>query len=65
MMGPRSLLQQGNSIAETRAKGAFLAAMSHELRTPLQAIIAYADLLDMEIAGPLNEKQRTQLGEPG
>jgi hypothetical protein len=64
MMGPRTLLQQGNSIAENRAKGAFL-AMSHELRTPLQAIIAYADLLDMEIAGPLNEKQRTQLGEPG
>ena len=47
---------------ENRAKGAFLATMSHELRTPLQAIIAYADLLDMEIAGPLNEAQRTQLG---
>jgi signal transduction histidine kinase len=49
-------------VAENRAKGAFLAAMSHELRTPLQAIIAYTDLLDMEIAGPLNETQRTQLG---
>lgn len=49
-------------LAENRAKGAFLATMSHELRTPLQAIIAYADLLDMEIAGPLNEMQRTQLG---
>jgi PAS domain S-box-containing protein len=49
-------------VAENRARGAFLAAMSHELRTPLQAIIAYADLLDMEIAGPLNEMQRTQLG---
>lgn len=49
-------------VAENRAKGAFLAAMSHELRTPLQAIIAYSDLLDMEIAGPLNETQRTQLG---
>ncbi|MBW3655384.1 MAG: PAS domain S-box protein [Gemmatimonadetes bacterium] len=48
-------------VAENRAKGAFLATMSHELRTPLQAIIAYADLLDMEIAGPLNETQRTQL----
>jgi PAS domain S-box-containing protein len=48
--------------AENRAKGAFLATISHELRTPLQAIIAYAELLDMEIAGPLNESQRTQLG---
>ena len=49
-------------VIENRAKGAFLATMSHELRTPLQAIIAYADLLDMEIAGPLNEVQRSQLG---
>lgn len=48
--------------AENRAKGAFLATMSHELRTPLQAIIAYAELLDMELAGPLNETQRAQLG---
>jgi PAS domain S-box-containing protein len=48
--------------AENRAKGAFLATMSHELRTPLQAIIAYAELLDMQIAGPLNEAQRAQLG---
>ena len=48
--------------AENRAKGAFLATVSHELRTPLQAIIAYAELLDMEVAGPLNETQRTQLG---
>lgn len=47
--------------AINRAKGEFLTVMSHELRTPLQAIIAYADLLDMEIAGPLNEGQRDQL----
>lgn len=44
------------------AKGEFLATMSHELRTPLQAIIAYADLLDMQLAGPLNDSQREQLG---
>ncbi|HYW07728.1 MAG TPA: ATP-binding protein, partial [Longimicrobium sp.] len=48
--------------AENRAKGAFLATMSHEMRTPLQAIIAYAELLDMQIAGPLNDAQRAQLG---
>ena len=48
--------------AENRAKGEFLTTMSHELRTPLQAIVAYAELLDMQIAGPLNDVQREQLG---
>jgi len=44
-----------------RAKAGFLATMSHELRTPLNAILGYADLLDLEVAGPLAEAQRTQL----
>jgi signal transduction histidine kinase len=44
-----------------RAKSDFLAVMSHELRTPLNAIRGYADLLDMEIEGPLTESQRSQL----
>ena len=41
-----------------RAKMEFLAAMSHELRTPLNAINGYADLMLMEIVGPLTEGQR-------
>jgi signal transduction histidine kinase len=44
--------------AANRAKSDFLAAMSHELRTPLNAIAGYADLLDLEIYGPLNDRQR-------
>src|SRR5690606_18291841 len=47
--------------AANRAKADFLAVMSHELRTPLNAIIGFADLLQAEVAGPGNEKQRVQL----
>jgi signal transduction histidine kinase len=45
-----------------RAKADFLASMSHELRTPLNAIGGYADLLEMEIHGPITEPQRVALG---
>ena len=48
-----------------QAKSEFLAMMSHELRTPLNAISGYAQLLDAEIAGPLNQKQRGYLGRMG
>lgn len=44
--------------AANHAKMEFLAAMSHELRTPLNAINGYADLLLMEIPGPLAPEQR-------
>lgn len=42
-------------------KSAFLANMSHELRTPLNAIIGFTGTLLMQLAGPLNEDQDTQL----
>jgi signal transduction histidine kinase len=45
-----------------QAKSAFLAAMSHEFRTPLNAIMGYADLLDMGIHGPVTPEQREALG---
>jgi signal transduction histidine kinase len=44
-----------------RAKSQFLASMSHELRTPLNAIGGHAQLLTMEIHGPLTEAQRFTL----
>jgi signal transduction histidine kinase len=48
--------------AANRAKSDFLAAMSHELRTPLNAIGGYAQLLEMEIHGPVTDAQREVLG---
>ena len=46
----------------SRAKSLFLATMSHEIRTPLNAIMAYTDIMEMELSGPLTETQHTQLG---
>ena len=41
-----------------RAKSDFLANMSHELRTPLNAIIGFAEVLQDQFFGQLNEKQK-------
>ncbi|MCD4654951.1 response regulator [bacterium] len=38
-------------------KSTFLSSMSHELRTPLNAVLGFADLLERQFFGKLNEKQ--------
>jgi signal transduction histidine kinase len=49
------------ALSASLAKSAFLATMSHEIRTPINAMIGYADLLDLGISGPLTDKQRDQI----
>ncbi|MHB1222643.1 MAG: ATP-binding protein [Gemmatimonadaceae bacterium] len=49
------------AVKANEVKGRFFAMMSHELRTPLNAIGGYAELLDLEIHGPITDAQRTAL----
>ncbi|MDB4888593.1 MAG: sensor protein [Gemmatimonadetes bacterium] len=55
--------QAARSEAEiaNRAKDDFLALVSHELRSPLGSIANNAQMLAMEICGPVTEKQRLAL----
>ncbi len=57
-------LQAAMEKAQTadRLKSTFLATMSHELRTPLNSIIGFTSVLNQELAGPLNDEQKKQLG---
>ena len=49
----------------SQAKSGFLAMMSHELRTPLGAILGYARLIEMGIAGPVTAQQADYLRRIG
>jgi signal transduction histidine kinase/DNA-binding response OmpR family regulator len=52
------LIAKDSAESANREKSRFLSSMSHELRTPLNAIIGFTELINQNIAGPLNPKQR-------
>jgi signal transduction histidine kinase len=60
----RREVERARAAAEeaNRAKSEFLANMSHELRTPLNAIGGFAELLELELHGPVTDAQREALG---
>jgi signal transduction histidine kinase len=55
--------KSGQLEAASQNKSEFLASMSHELRTPLNAIIGFNEVIQQELAGPLNEKQHDYLND--
>ncbi len=57
------LLRHATAAAEAanRAKSRFLADMSHELRTPLNSILGFGQLMELQGAEGLTEKQREYL----
>jgi PAS domain S-box-containing protein len=56
-------LQQAKEAAEaaSRSKSEFLSRMSHELRTPMNAILGFAQLLDMSRKDPLTSTQQERV----
>lgn len=56
-------LREAKEAAEkaNRVKTQFLSTLSHELRTPLTAVIGLSELMELEVVGPTNERQKEYL----
>ncbi len=58
----RALRERSNALeAADRLKSEFITSMSYELRTPLNSISGFAEMLDQEMFGELNERQASYI----
>lgn len=57
------VIARDKALEASRLKSQLLANISHELRTPLGAILGFAEMLQGEFYGPVNDQQRTTISK--
>lgn len=62
----RALKEKNDALQRTdRLKNDFVQHVSYELRSPLTNIIGFTELLELDVTGPLNDRQKEYVGHIG